>query len=278
MGGISFIISDVLAIAAATVYLQLSGGGLSSQAVGRMVLGIAMALGFGMVGFADDYAKAVKKQSEGLTPSQKLILQTLIALAYLMGYAALGGSTYFALPFVGGIDLKFLFYPVALFIIVGTVNAVNLTDGIDGLSSSVTVVACIGMLTVSTLLHVTGVSLMAAAKAGGCLGFLIYNFHPAKMFMGDTGSLYMGGMITAMAFGCGMPFLLVLVGVVYLMETLSDIIQIGYYKKTHKRIFKMAPIHHHFELCGWNEYKIVAVFSAVGAIGSLLAVLWVVSL
>ena len=160
-----------------------------------------------------------------------------------------------------------------LFIIIGAVNAVNLTDGVDGLAASVTMVAAMGFMVISAILSYSQMNLMAAALAGGCLGFLVWNFHPAKVFMGDTGSMYLGGMVVALAFGLQMPVILVFVGIVYVVETMSDIIQIGSVKLTGKRVFKMAPIHHHFEMCGWSEVKIVAVFSAVTAVGCVLAVL-----
>ena len=160
-----------------------------------------------------------------------------------------------------------------LFIIIGAVNAVNLTDGVDGLAASVTMVAAMGFMLIAAIQSFTQMDLMAAALAGGCLGFLVWNFHPAKVFMGDTGSMFLGGMVVALAFGLLKPVLLLFIGIVYVVETMSDIIQIGSVKLTGKRVFKMAPIHHHFEMCGWSEVKIVVVFSAVTALGCLIAVL-----
>ena len=160
-----------------------------------------------------------------------------------------------------------------LFIIIGAVNAVNLTDGVDGLAASVTMVAAMGFMLIAAIQSFTQMDLMAAALAGGCLGFLVWNFHPAKVFMGDTGSMFLGGMVVALAFGLRKPVLLLFIGIVYVVETMSDIIQIGSVKLTGKRVFKMAPIHHHFEMCGWSEVKIVVVFSAVTALGCLIAVL-----
>ena len=180
-------------------------------------------------------------------------------------------STVLAIPFLGQVECGWLYWPLAVFIITGTVNAVNLTDGIDGLCSSVTLVFAIGFIFIATALSYAGMTYLAAALAGGAAGFLVWNAHPAKVFMGDTGSLFLGGLCVALAFGVGFPVVLVLSGIVFMLETLSDIIQIGNYKLTHKRIFKMAPIHHHFEMCGWSEWKIVTVFSLVGAAGSLLA-------
>lgn len=163
--------------------------------------------------------------------------------------------------------------PLMLFIIIGAVNAVNLTDGVDGLAASVTMVAAMGFMLIAAIQSFTQMDLMAAALAGGCLGFLVWNFHPAKVFMGDTGSMFLGGMVVALAFGLRKPVLLLFIGIVYVVETMSDIIQIGSVKLTGKRVFKMAPIHHHFEMCGWSEVKIVVVFSAVTALGCLIAVL-----
>ena len=167
----------------------------------------------------------------------------------------------------------FLYLPCAIFVIVGAVNAVNLTDGIDGLAASVTMVAAMGFMVLSSIAGFSQMNLLAAALAGGCLGFLVWNFHPAKVFMGDTGSLFLGGMVVALAFGLRRPVLLVFIGIVYVAETMSDIIQIGSVKLTGKRVFKMAPIHHHFEMSGWSEVKIVAVFSAVTCLGCVIAVL-----
>ena len=163
-----------------------------------------------------------------------------------------------------------------LFIIVGTVNAVNLTDGIDGLDASVTMVAAMGFMVIASIAGFSQMNLLAAALAGGCLGFLVWNFHPAKVFMGDTGSLFLGGAVAALAFVFDMPLVLIPVGIIYILETLSDIIQVGYFKLTHgKRFFKMAPLHHHLELSGWSEAKLVAVFSLVTLAGCVLAYLGV---
>ena len=181
------------------------------------------------------------------------------------------------IPFAGTVNLGWFYWPAALFVILGTVNAVNLTDGIDGLAGSVTMFACIFFMIVASLLQSFGMSIFAAAAAGGCLGFLLYNFHPAKVFMGDTGSLFLGGVVAALGFGVGMPVLILPIGIVYFMEAMSDIIQIGYFKVSHgKRVFKMAPIHHHFEMSGWSEVKIVTVFSLITIVGGAAALLCVI--
>lgn len=277
MGGFLFIAGVTIASVTGFFLLHSGNSGISSAQGGlnttRFFLGLTMALAFGLVGFLDDYIKVVKKRNLGLRARAKSLMQVVIAGLYLLGlYLAGDTSTIVPIPFLGQWDMGLWYYPFALFVIVGTVNAVNLTDGIDGLAGSVTFVAAIGFILVSALLSQYEMGLLATALAGGCLGFLVWNFHPAKVFMGDTGSLFLGGVVTALAFGLSNPVLLVMIGIVYVVETLSDIIQIGCYKLTHKRVFKMAPIHHHFEMSGWSEYKIVAVFSLVTLVGCAFAV------
>ena len=234
-----------------------------------------LTLGFGIIGFLDDYIKVVKKRNLGLKAGQKSLGQLLVAVLYLAAEYIFAPHTTLWIPFAGEFDIGFFYYPAMLFIIIGAVNAVNLTDGIDGLASSVTMVAAMGFLVISSIEGFVQMNLLAAALAGVCLGFLVWNFHPAKVFMGDTGSMFLGGLVVALAFGLRMPVILIFVGIVYVAETMSDIIQIGSVKLTGKRVFKMAPIHHHFEMCGWSEVKIVAVFSAVTALGCIIAVLMV---
>ena len=276
MGGIMFIIGMLLACGAGWCALRVSAQGLadaSGDGTFYLVAGLLMALGFAAIGFADDYIKVVKKRNLGLKAWQKSLAQLLVAVLYLAAEYFFARTTMIWIPFFGEFDAGFFYYPIMLFIIVGAVNSVNLTDGIDGLAASVTMVVGMGFMVITAIQSFTQMNLLAAALAGGCLGFLVWNFHPAKVFMGDTGSLFLGGMVVALAFGLRMPVLLLFVGIVYVAETLSDIIQIGSVKLTGKRVFKMAPIHHHFEMCGWSEVKIVAVFSAVTAIGCVIAVL-----
>ncbi len=278
MGGIMFIAGITIAILAGWLTLELSEQGVAdASAAGSFYLwgGLLMALAFGLIGFLDDYISVVKKQNLGLKAGQKSLAQLLVAVVYLAAQQIFAPTTSFWLPFIGDLDIGIFYYPLMLFIIVGTVNAVNLTDGIDGLDASVTMVAAMGFMVIASVSGFSQMNLLAAALAGGCLGFLVWNFHPAKVFMGDTGSLFLGGMVVALAFGLRRPVLLVFIGIVYVVETLSDIIQIGSVKLTGKRVFKMAPIHHHFEMSGWSEVKIVAVFSAVTAVGCLIAVLLV---
>lgn len=233
-----------------------------------------MALAFGAVGFLDDYIKVVKHRNLGLTARQKYLMQLVIGVFYLvMLYIAGDRSTAVAVPFLGTLELGPFYYLLAMIIITGFVNAVNLTDGLDGLSSSVTFVYAVVFLVIAGILQFGQASVIAAALAGGTLGFLVWNFYPAKVFMGDTGSLFLGGLVVALAFQVGMPLLLVFAGVVFWCEAFSVIIQVCYFKATHgKRLFKMSPIHHHFEMCGWSEVKIVSVFALVGLLGGALAV------
>ncbi len=234
--------------------------------------GLFMAAAFGAIGFLDDYVKVAKKRNLGLTPVQKLALQFLVAIAYLVTMYLFGENTSTYIPFVGEIDIGIMYYPIAAVLIVGIVNAVNLTDGIDGLNGSVTMFAAIFMMLISSVTARMGLSIMSAALAGGCLGFLLWNFHPAKTFMGDTGSLFLGGYVCAVLFGLDREILLILIGFVYIAEMFSVILQVTYFKLTKgKRLFKMSPIHHHFEMCGWSEVKIVIVFSLVEALFGAIA-------
>ena len=270
MGGIMFIIG-ILAASCLAFFFMAEAPVTEKIKYGS---GLVMALGYGLLGFIDDYTKIAKKQNEGLTAKQKLIGQVLLAIMFLVGLHISGTlSTTLIIPFIGQLDIGFLYYPLAVFIIVGASNAVNLTDGIDGLCSSVTFVCACGFIVMAAILKNTGMGFMAAALAGGCAGYFIWNCHPARVFMGDTGSLFLGGMICALAFGLNIPMILIFAGIIYVIETLSDIIQIGSYKIRKKRVFKMAPIHHHFEMSGWSEWKIVIVFCIVGAIGAAISVL-----
>ena len=241
-----------------------------------LLSGIGLAVGMGLIGFLDDYIKVVKKRNLGLTARQKTLLQFAVAAAFLVSLL-LGGMSSTWIPFVGDVDITsgfgLLFWPIALFFVYGFTNSVNLTDGLDGLASSVTIVVCCAFMIASSILGFSAVNLLSASVAGALVGFLMWNSHPAKVFMGDTGSMFLGGVVVALAFGIGRPILLILSGIVYLLEALSDILQVAHYKRTKKRLFKMAPIHHHFEMLGWSEEKIVFAFSAVAVLGSVLMIL-----
>jgi len=238
------------------------------------------ALIFGVIGFLDDFEKVIHHRNLGLTAIQKFLLQLAAAVAFLtlMRYEGLLTPNLYV-PFWN--TQIVLSWPVdmvfAAFVIVGTVNAVNITDGIDGLAGSVTVPVGLFFAVVAAWRpELSQLGVFAGALVGGLLGFLIYNFHPAKVFMGDTGSLFLGGTVAALAFAYDMPLVLIPVGFVYICETMSDILQVGYFKLTHgKRLFKMAPLHHHFELCGWSEVKLVAVFTTVSALCCFAAALGV---
>lgn len=277
MGGLMFIIGSSVAAVICIAFLWLNGGAETQLMFVKVVAGALMAVGFGIVGFLDDYISIKKHRNLGLTEIQKLILQFIIVGAYLLSVALAGGTTETVIPFLGSVDLGFFYYILAAVFIVGMVNAVNFTDGIDGLNTSVTLVVALVFSVIAMLLNRVGLSFYAAAIVGAMIGFLFWNANPAKVFMGDTGSLFLGGAVCALAFGVDMPILLILIGIIYIVEILSVVLQVTYFKITHgKRIFKMAPIHHHFEMCGWNENKICFVFSGVtllaGIIGVLLAV------
>lgn len=278
MGGIMFIFGIVLSVVASFLLMQM-GGGLPDRPDGaaikaRLFYGLMLAIAFGLIGFVDDYLKVVRKQNEGLTPNQKLFLQLLFGASYLgLLYISGSRSTALVVPFLGILEIGPFYYPFALFAILALSNAVNFTDGLDGLLSSVTFVVAIAYMILTVLLGQWELEILAGAMAGGCLGFLVWNFYPAKVFMGDTGSLFLGGLVVALAFEVGLPLLLVFTGVIYWCEAFSVILQVSYFKATGgKRIFKMSPIHHHFEMSGWSEVKIVTVFSLVTAVGGLLAI------
>lgn len=279
MGGFLFILGTVIAVAVCVpLYFHISGRGPNEMRMTEKIGGgLLMACGFGMIGFLDDYIKVVKKRNLGLNVKQKLVLQFLVAGAYLYALYRGGTGSRMLVPFAGSADWGVWYWVISLLGIVGMVNAVNFTDGIDGLNASVTFFVCLTFFVIAGFLQLTPVSIFAAAAAGGCLGFLVWNFNPAKVFMGDTGSLFLGGIVCALAFALNLPEFLLLAGLVYLCEILSVVMQVCYFKATHgKRLFKMSPIHHHFELCGWSEVKICAVFSLVtilcGGAAVLLAV------
>jgi phospho-N-acetylmuramoyl-pentapeptide-transferase len=237
------------------------------------------AIGFGLIGFADDMIKIVKRRKDGLMPRQKTFLLIFVSAAlsiYAAYYSPLGTKVF--IPFTGmarAITIPpVLYIPFLLFVMNATVNSVNLTDGVDGLAGSVTLVVLVFFTVVSAATESMGfVKVFSSAAAGGCLGFLAFNIHPAKVFMGDTGSFALGGALASIAILLGIPWILAIAGIVYVVEALSDIIQVAHFKATGKRVFKMAPIHHHFELSGWKENKVVVVFTAVTLLFCILGML-----
>ena len=268
MGGIMFIAGIFIAILV-TGWQDFSQGRFGALFV------FLFALVFGVIGFLDDFMKVKYHKNEGLTAPQKFLLQLAAAIVFtvLLRYTGYLTPDLYIPFFNVSFQLPWAVYMVfAAFVIVATVNSVNLTDGVDGLATGVTLPVALFFLAVSLMWKITDLSIFAAALVGGLCAFLIYNFHPAKVFMGDTGSLFLGGTVCGLAFALDIPLIIVLVGIIYLLETLSDIIQVTYFKLTHgKRIFRMAPLHHHFEMGGWSEEKLFTVFTLVTLVCCVLA-------
>ena len=264
MGGIIFLIA---AVVTALFYVK---------DYPKVIPVLFLTLGFGIIGFLDDYLKVVLRRSDGLLPWQKFLLQIVVTgifAYYLIHYTDISLSM--RIPFWPDhyLNMGWLAIPVLFFAVIGTVNGVNFTDGLDGLAASVTLIVAVFFTVVSIGVQ-GGVEPMTGAVVGGLMGFLLFNVYPAKIFMGDTGSLALGGFVAGTAYVMEMPLFILLVGLIYLVEVLSVIIQVSYFKATHgKRIFKMAPIHHHFELCGWSETRVVAVLSVITAVMCLIALL-----
>ena len=283
MGGILFIVGTLVAFGVVVLIDKFLGGDIigTNEIVEKSMNikvwgGLVMALGFAFIGFLDDYIKVVKKRNMGLTILQKTVLQIVLMVGYLLTLFINDPTGSMFIPFVGMIETRIFFWVIGVAVIYCTTNAVNFTDGIDGLCGSVTVTAAVSFIVIGALRNCLGVSLLAAALAGGLVGYLIWNWHPAKVMMGDLGSMFLGGMVVALSYAIDCPFIILLIGIFYVAEFGSDIIQIGYFKLTHgKRIFKMAPIHHHFEMCGWKEVKIVKIFSFVNLLGGIAAILLV---
>ncbi len=281
MGGIMIIAAVIIGLIFALLWSLISDNKLIDELRHRYYLvnllgGLIFALMCGIIGLMDDYIKVVKKRNLGLTAKQKTVLQLFVSAAYL-GVLALSGMRTTWIPFIGDVSIMsgfgIVFWPISLIFIYYLVNAVNLTDGIDGLASSVTLVVCCAFMLMAGRSGNTSLTCLSAAVGGGCLGFLMYNSKPAKVFMGDTGSMFLGGAVVALGYGSGRPVLLLLIGIVYILEALSVVLQVFSFKTTGKRIFKMSPIHHHFEMCGWSEEKICLVFGAATMLGSFIALL-----
>lgn len=286
MGGIMFITAVFVAFLCGMILYQGTGAADFSAAdtaeLIRSGAGLVMAALFGFMGFLDDFIKVKKKHNEGLTVMQKIVIQVLIIAAYFATLYISGCSrTVITFPWGWQWDMGLFYYPIMGVVILYLVNAVNLTDGIDGLCSSVTVVYMAAFTVIAGFWGFFAQSLLALCTAGGCIGFLMWNFPPAKVFMGDTGSMFLGGIVCALGVGCGCEVLMIIAALVYIFEALSVVIQVAVFKITKKinhttegkRLFKMTPIHHHFELSGWSEVKIDVIFSAAAAVCGIVAVL-----
>ncbi len=263
MGGIIMIVAIIIATVGVCIFFSVTN---NQELIKRLVPLLIITIAFGMIGFIDDFKKLVLKNTDGLKPKYKMLGLLIIAVIYVLflvyGFK-LGTDTYIPI-FKIYINIPvFLYIPLAVLVILSTTNAINLTDGVDGLASSVSclIVTCLTVIGISNQMY--EVSIFGSIVIGATLGFLIFNLHPAKVFMGDTGSLMLGGIISSITLYLKMPLLLVVIAIIPVLEALSDIIQVMYYKKTGKRVFKMAPLHHHFELSGWKENKIVVVFSLI---------------
>lgn len=288
MGGIMFIIAAFVSFLCGMILFHALGSADLSSGAGRLELlrssaGLVMAVLMGFMGFLDDFLKVKTKKNEGgLSVIQKTIIQVLIIAAYFATLYLCGDTgTSIIFPWGWQLDLGWLYYPIMGVVIYYLVNAVNLTDGIDGLCSCVTVVYMAAFAVISCIVGMFGHTLLAMVVAGGCIGFLMWNFPPAKVFMGDTGSMFLGGAVCALGIGCNAEVLMLIAALVYILEALSVVIQVTifkitkkiYHTKEGKRFFKMTPIHHHFELSNWSEIKIDTIFSLVGAVCGAAAVL-----
>ena len=263
MGGIIMIVAIIIATVGACIFFLVTN---NQELIKRVIPLLIITIAFGMIGFIDDFKKLVLKNTDGLKPKYKMLGLLIVAVIYVLflvyGFK-LGTDTYIPI-FKIYINIPIVLYiPLAVIVILATTNAINLTDGVDGLASSVSclIITCLTVIGISNQMY--EVSIFGSIVIGATLGFLIFNLHPAKVFMGDTGSLMLGGVISSIALYLKMPLLLVLIAIIPVLEASSDIIQVMYYKKTGKRVFKMAPLHHHFELSGWKENKIVVVFSLI---------------
>lgn len=277
MGGIGFIMATLLVM---LIWFVLEVLGVMGEMDKKGLIAMAMTLGFGvanaMIGFVDDYAKLIKKQNEGLTDKQKLALQLIVACIYLaLMRIFVGLDTSFGIPFTSiRFDLGYFAYPIYLLVIVGFVNSTNITDGLDGLASSVGLSSGMGIALLSCIMSWRYTGILSASLIGATLGFLVFNHYPAKVFMGDTGSLYLGGIIMGCAVAEGELLIFIIISMVFVLEMLSSFWQRLYFKLTHgKRFFKMAPVHHHFQKLGWSEVKIVTVFFIVSLAFALVGVL-----
>ena len=277
MGGVMFITG--ITLSSLTLGAIEAINGAADYIIILIIL--AFAIICAAVGFLDDYEKLKKKQNQGLTARKKFALQVIAAAAFVLLMRLTGyTSTGLYIPFFNIVYQipEVPYFIFAVFVVAGTINAVNITDGVDGLATGVSIPVAICYISISVLWGCTSLGIFSAALAGGLTAFLFFNFHPAKVFMGDTGAQFLGGAISAIAFAMDMPLILLPLGIVFFIETLSDIIQVSYFKITKgKRVFKMAPLHHHFEMSGWSEYKIFVVFTAVSSIFAVISYIGVIN-
>lgn len=272
MGGIILIISTL--IISAFLYIDYSAS--EPEIATRLLPMIFVTIGFGLVGFVDDFKKVILHNTDGLSPKAKMAGLLIISIAYVaMLVFAFKNGTDIYIPFIKkSIELPvWIYIPFAVVVILATTNAVNLTDGIDGLATSVTTIILTCLTVISIIWNIKETTIFGCIVVGAGLGFLLFNLHPAHIFMGDTGSLLLGGAIAGISLYLKLPLLLLIIAIIPIIETLSVILQVSYYKKTKKRLFKMSPIHHHFELSGWNENKIVSVFSLITLVASIIGIL-----
>ena len=274
MGGIIIIIS--MLIVCVGLYFYYTKKRLEPEIAKNIVPLLLVSIGFGIIGFIDDFKKLVLKNTKGLKPAAKMAGLLIVAVAYTIFLTkVMGNGTDIFIPFAKTYITMpiWLYIPFAIFVMLATTNAINLTDGIDGLSSSVTTIILTCLTVIGIILNVKEITLFGSALSGACLGFLLFNLYPSKVMMGDTGSLLLGGAVSAMALYLKMPLLLVIIAIIPVIETLSVMIQVVHYKKTGNRIFKMAPLHHHFELSGWKENKVVSVFSIITLVACIIGLL-----
>ena len=271
MGGVIMLLAIIISTIIAFIYYSSK----DTNVIKNMIPLLIMTVGIGIIGFIDDFKKLILKNTKGLKPSYKmlgLLIISVIFVMYIIKFAGIDGEI--LIPFTKNIVTLpiWIYIPFAIFVILGTTNAVNLTDGIDGLGGSISVIIIATLTVFGIIFESTEIVIFGSIVCGAILGFLIFNIHPAKVFMGDTGSLMLGGIISAMAIYLKVPILLILIAIVPVLETLSVILQVAYYKKTGNRIFKMAPLHHHFELSGWSENKVVSIFSIITTIVCIIGI------
>lgn len=281
MGGVFLMLgvssSSILAIISLCLFKNIYGQSnfiFNKTEIVKLISSLLCALSLGAVGFMDDYIKVVNKQNKGLSPMQKTLFQIIIIISYFVTLNLNRCiNTTVTVPFFNQVNFGFYYYIISVLGMYGIVNAVNLTDGLDGLVSSVTAIYAIMFIIITNILQTLGMNILSCSLLGGCLGFLMWNFFPAKVFMGDTGSMFLGGLVACLGFGVNEPVLILIVGIIYVIEALSVVIQVSYFKITGgKRIFKMSPIHHHFELLGFSEIKILVLFSIVTIIFGIVGI------